>query len=125
VTAPAAPSSRREERIEAAKARMRLLLAVSTLEPSDGWHHRAACLGADADMFGPADRVGTTSRGPEIEQEDRARHQRAKLDCIRCHVRTDCLAFALKSGEEGTWGGQYFTTMDVDALRAVKKELGL
>lgn len=60
------------------------------------WRHRAACLGEDPELFFP---VGTS--GPALLQI-----AGAKAVCARCPVAAECLAWALRSGQEaGVWGG--------------------
>ncbi|MDT9694945.1 WhiB family transcriptional regulator [Streptomyces sp. P17] len=60
------------------------------------WLRRAACAGEDPELFFP---VGT--RGPA-----RREVAAAKRVCGRCPVITQCLAFALRSGQaSGVWGG--------------------
>jgi WhiB family redox-sensing transcriptional regulator len=55
------------------------------------WTGRAACLGCDPDLFYP-------SRGESCVE--------AKAVCQVCPVRTECLEFALATGETlGIWGG--------------------
>lgn len=60
------------------------------------WLRRAACVGEDPELFFP---VGT--RGPALREV-----AAAKRVCARCPVITQCLAFALHSGQaSGVWGG--------------------
>jgi WhiB family redox-sensing transcriptional regulator len=60
------------------------------------WRHKAACRGEDPELFFPA---GTD--GPAVEQI-----AEAKAVCRRCTVASDCLAWALASGQnDGVWGG--------------------
>lgn len=55
------------------------------------WRANAACDGADDALFFPE--KGKTSR-------------EAKRICSGCEVRTECLAYALESGQKfGIWGG--------------------
>jgi hypothetical protein len=59
----------------------------------------AACAGApeplwDAQIYG------------ESEQQQQARHTRAKAVCATCPMRDECLATALIRREEGVWGGR-------------------
>ena len=63
------------------------------------WHLRAACRGPESALFFPP---------PAAERrEDReAREARAKDICLVCHVRQECLDFALRVREpHGIWGG--------------------
>jgi WhiB family redox-sensing transcriptional regulator len=65
------------------------LLAELISRPA--WHERAACRGADPDLFFP-------HRGESSEP--------AKGICDRCEVRSDCLSSALEhSDAQGIWGG--------------------
>lgn len=63
-----------------------------------GWEHRAACRGADGEIFFPvaAPNTGTW-------------HAQAALAlayCDRCRVRLQCLAAAIDGGIDwGIWGG--------------------
>ena len=60
------------------------------------WRHRALCRDEDPELFFP---IGTT--GPAAAQVDEA-----KAVCRRCDVRTECLQWALESGQDaGVWGG--------------------
>lgn len=60
------------------------------------WRHRAACVEEDPELFFP---VGTS--GPAVEQA-----AEAKLVCSDCPVRSECLAWALATGQDhGVWGG--------------------
>ncbi|HVF06071.1 MAG TPA: WhiB family transcriptional regulator [Frankiaceae bacterium] len=60
------------------------------------WRHRALCRDEDPELFFP---IGTT--GPAAQQvED------AKAVCQRCDVVSDCLQWALETGQDaGVWGG--------------------
>lgn len=60
------------------------------------WRAEAACRDEDPELFFP---LGDT--GPALMQiED------AKSVCRACAVTTDCLSWALESGQEaGIWGG--------------------
>jgi WhiB family redox-sensing transcriptional regulator len=65
-------------------------------QDDSSWRLRAACRGADPELFFP---VGTT--GPAVAQV-----ADAKAVCHGCEVRSDCLRWALESGREsGVWGG--------------------
>jgi WhiB family redox-sensing transcriptional regulator len=60
------------------------------------WRHKAACREEDPELFFP---VGMT--GPALLQA-----AEAKKVCRRCPVRTQCLDWALKTGQDaGVWGG--------------------
>jgi WhiB family redox-sensing transcriptional regulator len=61
-----------------------------------GWRRRAACRDTDPDLFFP---VGTT--GAALVQIDQA-----KAVCEICHVKAECLQFALATNQDsGIWGG--------------------
>ena len=60
------------------------------------WRHRAICRDEDPELFFP---VGNS--GPALLQI-----AEAKTVCRRCPVVSDCLAWALESGQDaGVWGG--------------------
>jgi WhiB family redox-sensing transcriptional regulator len=71
------------------------------------WRHRAKCRNEDPELFFP---VGTS--GPAMLQI-----AKAKAVCQRCPVRTECLNWALASGQDaGVWGGT-----SEDERRALKR----
>jgi WhiB family transcriptional regulator, redox-sensing transcriptional regulator len=71
------------------------------------WRHKAVCRDEDPELFFP---VGNS--GPAIAQI-----ADAKLVCNRCPVTTECLTWALDSGQDaGVWGG-----MSEDERRALKR----
>ncbi len=71
------------------------------------WVHRAICRDEDGDLFFP---VGTA--GPALLQI-----AEAKTVCRRCPVVSECLAWALDTGQDaGVWGG-----MSEDERRALKR----
>lgn len=71
------------------------------------WRHRAACREEDPEMFFP---VGNS--GPALLQI-----AEAKTVCRRCPVSSECLSWALASGQDaGVWGG-----MSEDERRAMKR----
>ncbi|WP_189866804.1 WhiB family transcriptional regulator [Streptomyces poonensis] len=60
------------------------------------WLRQAACVGEDPDLFFP---VGTT--GPALQDI-----ADAKRICAGCPVISECLSWALGSGQtSGVWGG--------------------
>ncbi len=62
-----------------------------------GWRDQAACLGRDAELWFP---IGNTS--PYLDQI-----AQAKAACAHCDVRSECLEYALDTGQhDGVWGGQ-------------------
>jgi WhiB family redox-sensing transcriptional regulator len=71
------------------------------------WRNDAACLDENPELFFP---IGTT--GPAILQTEEA-----KQVCRRCHVRQQCLEWALETDQDhGVWGG-----MSEDERRALKR----
>jgi WhiB family transcriptional regulator, redox-sensing transcriptional regulator len=69
----------------------------SKREVSDmNWRSEAACRTEDPELFFP---VGTT--GPALDQL-----AEAKAACYRCPVASQCLTWALDTGQRyGVWGG--------------------
>ena len=67
-------------------------------EISNGyWRVEAACLKADPELFFP---TGETS-GPDRKQIDAA-----KLFCVSCLVKAQCLEYAMETHQDtGVWGG--------------------
>jgi len=60
------------------------------------WWLLAECRSADPDLFFPI-----SSAGPSVAQADAA-----KVVCARCVIKSDCLSFALRTGQaHGIWGG--------------------
>ena len=60
------------------------------------WRHNAVCRDEDPELFFP---VGNS--GPALAQI-----ADAKLVCNRCPVTTECLSWALNTGQDaGVWGG--------------------
>jgi WhiB family transcriptional regulator, redox-sensing transcriptional regulator len=71
------------------------------------WRHRALCRDEDPELFFP---IGNT--GPALLQIEEA-----KAVCRRCPVVSECLSWALDSGQDaGVWGG-----MSEDERRALKR----
>ncbi|GAA4786098.1 hypothetical protein GCM10023200_20090 [Actinomycetospora chlora] len=71
------------------------------------WRNDAACRDEDPELFFP---VGTS--GPALSQI-----ARAKSVCRRCPAMTECLKWALESGQDaGVWGGA-----SEDERRALKR----
>lgn len=61
------------------------------LAPPEGWQERAACRGADVDLF---------------FSHDEADQRQALAYCERCPVRQECLEYAIAHREVyGIWGG--------------------
>jgi WhiB family redox-sensing transcriptional regulator len=89
-----------------ADARMRVAAEPGLAAPGR-WVFSGACLDADPDLFFP---VG--SLGPGVHQI-----AEAKAICGRCLVTTDCLSYALATGQDaGVWGGT--TEQERRALRS-------
>ena len=60
------------------------------------WRDRSACLDEDPELFFP---IGGT--GPAAHQIEEAKHV-----CQRCPVLSECLQWALSTGQDhGVWGG--------------------
>ena len=60
------------------------------------WREIAACRDSEPNLFFP---IGTT--GPAIDQIEAA-----KVVCVDCSVREECLNYALATNQEaGVWGG--------------------
>ena len=71
------------------------------------WRHDAVCRDEDPELFFP---VGNS--GPALLQI-----AEAKAVCRRCPVASECLAWALESGQDaGVWGG-----LSEDERRALKR----
>jgi WhiB family transcriptional regulator, redox-sensing transcriptional regulator len=65
-------------------------------DDSDQWRERAACRGADPELFFPVSETGPS--GLQIG--------RAKQICHACQVQRTCLAWALRNFvTDGIWGG--------------------
>jgi WhiB family redox-sensing transcriptional regulator len=63
------------------------------------WHIKAACRGPESALFFPPSL-------PERREDREAREARAKQICFECHVRQECLDFAVRVREpHGIWGG--------------------
>jgi WhiB family transcriptional regulator, redox-sensing transcriptional regulator len=74
------------------------------------WRDRAACLDKDPELFFP-----TGSTGRALEQAEQA-----KAVCAGCPVRTQCLDWALTTGQDaGIWGGK--TEDERRTLRRVRQ----
>ena len=71
------------------------------------WVHRAKCRGEDPELFFP---IGST--GLAVTQVDAA-----KAVCVVCAVKSDCLEWALATGQDaGVWGG-----LSEEERRAVRR----
>ena len=65
----------------------------------DAWQVKAACRGPQATAFFPPSHA-------ERKEEKASREIRAKAICDQCHVRGDCLDYAIRIREpHGIWGG--------------------
>lgn len=73
------------------------------LEEKTDWMEYAACRGEDTELFFPwsVGNVGLTSHSAERIR----REGPAKAICSRCPVSAQCLAFAIRTGSVGIWGG--------------------
>lgn len=71
------------------------------------WLHRARCKDEDPELFFP---IGTS--GPAAVQIEAA-----KSICMGCPVRSECLEWAMATGQEaGVWGG-----LSEDERRALRR----
>lgn len=68
-------------------------------QATETWQVRAACRGPQASVFFPPSHA-------ERKDEKLIREARAKDICAHCHVREDCLDYAIRIREpHGIWGG--------------------
>ena len=78
---------------------MALTLDRPVVDPSEtdpDWRHHAACRHCSPDLFFPAGTTGAALH--EIAA--------AKAVCMACPVQSQCLRFALRTGQAyGIWGG--------------------
>ena len=75
------------------------MLGVEMRQGNESWQAKAACRGPQAAVFFPPSHA-------ERKDEKAAREARAKGICAECHVRTDCLSYAIRIREpHGIWGG--------------------
>ncbi len=66
---------------------------------SEAWQSKAACRGPHAVAFFPPSHS-------ERKDEKASREARAKAICAGCHVREECLEYAIRIREpHGIWGG--------------------
>lgn len=78
-------------------------------EQADPWKAQANCAGVDPALFYP-------------EVADRPTAAAARAVCAGCPVRLECLAYALRNGEEyGIWGGT--TERDRRLIRRLLRRL--
>ncbi len=72
---------------------------MSVQHVEDLWQGRAACRGPNTFVFFPPSHF-------ERKDDREARETRAKAICNACHVRRECLDYALRIREpHGIWGG--------------------
>jgi len=64
------------------------------------WQDDAACRGMDTELWFPA-----SLRAKPKEPVARMRLRKALEICQSCPVRKECLAFAVRTGQRGIWGG--------------------
>ncbi len=68
-------------------------------QAAETWQAKAACRGPQSAAFFPPSHA-------ERKDEKLAREARAKTICRDCHVRGDCLDYAIRIREpHGIWGG--------------------
>lgn len=76
-------------------------------EPERDWRHRAVCRDEDPELF-----FAVGNEGPALVQI-----AAAKSVCRQCPVVSECLTWALESGQDaGVWGG-----MSEDNRRALSR----
>jgi WhiB family redox-sensing transcriptional regulator len=81
---------------------------MTVTEHGYDWWTQAACLSADPELFFPI-----SSAGPARAQVDAA-----KAICGGCQVQSECLSFALATGQlHGVWGG-----MSADERQGLRQE---
>jgi WhiB family transcriptional regulator, redox-sensing transcriptional regulator len=69
---------------------------MTALDSRASWWSRAACSGADPELFFPI-----STSGPAVRQV-----ARAKAVCARCEIWRECLNYALDVASiQGVWGG--------------------
>jgi WhiB family transcriptional regulator, redox-sensing transcriptional regulator len=67
------------------------------------WRHDAICRDEDPELFFPIGEEHTSNKAPTGPVQ--AQQAEAKTVCRRCPVVTDCLAWAIESGQDfGVWG---------------------
>ncbi len=76
------------------------------------WMSRSACRSEDPELFFPVELAG-----PALLE----RISTAKAVCGRCLVRRSCLSYAVRTGQEGIWGG---TTTDERRRRRRRSSAG-
>jgi WhiB family redox-sensing transcriptional regulator len=73
------------------------------------WVHLARCKDEDPELFFPVGTTGTSALQAEL----------AKAVCARCEVRSQCLEWALATGQDsGVWGG-----LDEEERRALRRAM--
>ncbi len=71
------------------------MASIPAIDWDDGWRAKAACTGADTDLFFAG---GTTG-------EALVRTEKAKAICRSCPCCAACLDFAIRTNQEfGVWG---------------------
>ena len=74
--------------------------AMETLD----WQERAACIGADINIFFPYDETNMGTSGASVEFRRKMKKE-ADSYCDRCEVKEQCLQQGLNGYERGIWGG--------------------
>lgn len=76
------------------------------------WRHKAACQDEDPELF--------FWSGKETAEANQRQIAAAKAVCRLCPVRTECLEWALKTGQDdGVWGGA--SVEERRTLRALRR----
>ncbi|MGH6745829.1 WhiB family transcriptional regulator [Novosphingobium sp.] len=79
------------------------------------WRVKAACLDMDPELFFP---LGSTGRALEQIEE-------AKAICSTCPVITECLGWALDTGQhDGVWGGKSEDERKTERRRRCRRRSG-
>lgn len=79
-----------------------------------GWVFRAACRGADPNLF-----FAEAGNGHMYDSDPRV--QEAKSYCRRCPVSNQCLFAAVRDEEHGVWGGT--TPSEREGLRRWERSI--
>jgi WhiB family transcriptional regulator, redox-sensing transcriptional regulator len=69
------------------------------------WWIRAACRGADTELWYPTGPAGWAATSPTAQKKIAEDEVYPKGVCWKCPVQLQCLKWAVKHGEAGIWGG--------------------
>ncbi len=85
-------------------------LALNRNGDDMAWAAQGACVGQYAELWFPAERVGSPGRAPITD------YTAARAICGRCAVAAECLDYAIRADEpHGLWGGK--TPAERDEIR--------